>query len=114
MKIYKRKDFIKLVSENLEREYSQEAIYWITKSVYKSMLDIVSNGHKLFVSDCFTLEPKLKAEKRTGNFGSPCVIPAHYEPYFKPLKKMKDLCRKIEVTEDVKISEGRKRDKKNK
>lgn len=95
MKTYLRKDFIKLVSEKIEREYPQDAIYWVTKAVFACMVDIIRDGDKLHVHDKFDLEPKLKKERRVGGFGKPCVISSHYVPYFKPGRQMKRACAEL-------------------
>ena len=98
-----RKELIKMISEKIDRKYPQEEIYWILKGVFGSFEDILKNGDTLVVWDYFVMEPKLKAENKYGNFGKGTItVPAHYEPCFRPYKKLRDACLELPVEKKVK------------
>lgn len=125
MEIIKRKEFVTLLSNKLdEREYASRLskrysywdLYWIIKAIYECMTDILREGNKLYVADCFTLFPKYKKEKIAGNFGKPCVSHAHYVPYMLPMQRWKDICRELDVSgieQELREKEKRKVNGKN-
>lgn len=90
-------EFKKMVYEKIQRRYSVESVYWITKAVFECMADIVENGDCLYIEEYFSLYPKLKNERRVGNFGNPLIIPKHYVPYFKTHKLLNEVCANLSV-----------------
>lgn len=92
MKTVTKADFRKLVYEKVKGTYTVDAVYWIINAVFESMEDILTDGDKLSIKDSFSIQPKMRKEKNTGNFGNKCKIPAHYVPYFKPSKRWKEIC----------------------
>ena len=110
-----RKELIKMISEKIDRKYPQEEIYWILKGVFGSFEDILKNGDTLVVWDYFVMEPKLINENNYYNFGKGKVsIPAHYEPCFRPYKKLRDACLELPVNEKPKSKKkSEKRNRKN-
>lgn len=103
MAVITRREFVKMISRKLEFEYPQWDIYYIVQATFRCFEDILKNGDTLIVGDCFRMEPKLKKERQNYNFGKGKVTtPAHYEPYFKPYKKLTDACLSIPVNEKEK------------
>lgn len=119
MKLIKRKEFVALLSAKLdEKEYANKLskrytywdLYWLVKAIYECMTDILKDGNKLYVADCFTLYPKFKKEKVAGNFGRPCISPGHYVPYMLPMKRWKNICRELNFSdvEQAQVKDGRR------
>lgn len=107
MAIITRPEFIKMVSEKINRRYSQDEIYWIVKGVFLCFEEILRNGDTLKIADCFTMKPVLKSERQFSNFGKGKVtIPEHYIPVFKPYKKLRDAC--LEITSKEKSEDEEK------
>lgn len=104
-----RKKLIDKVYRKLNGQYPYWSVYWIVKAVFECMTDVLEEGDKLFVTNCFTIQPKLKKRKNTGNFGKPCVIPEHYVPYFTPLKHWKEICKNLKDIEEENINEINKK-----
>lgn len=104
-----RKKFINKVYKKLSGRHSYEAVYWIVKAVFECMTDVLEDGDKLFVTNCFTIQPRLKKERIVGNFGDPGIVPAHYVPYFNPMKRWKDICKNLKVAEEEKIGKNNKK-----
>lgn len=108
-----RPELIKMVSEKIDGRYPREEIYWILKGVFGCFEDILKNGDTLIVGDYFSMEPKLKPEDKYGNFGKGTItVPAHYEPCFRPYKKLRDACLSLPV--DEKQKSRKKSDKQKK
>lgn len=117
--LIKRKEFVTMLLRKLEdeeyarrlsRRYNFWDLYWIIKAIYECMTDVLRNGDKLFIADCFVLQPKLKPEKYAGNFGHPCIVPEYYIPHFKPFKRWKDICKGLDLEEMKAVQEeGEKR-----
>lgn len=85
MAVVKRPELIKMISEKMDREYPQKEIYFIVQATFRCFEDILRNGDKLVVGDCFTMEPLLKKEREMSNFGKEKIVtPAHYVPHFRP------------------------------
>lgn len=101
-KVVRRTELIKMVSEKLDREYPQDAIYWIIQATFRCFEDILREGKTLKVADCFTMEPKLVKAARRYNFAKKCVFvkPAYYEPNFKPYRKLREACLSLPVKEN--------------
>ena len=108
-----RKELIKMVSEKIDGRYPQEEIRWILKGAFGCFEDILKNGDTLMIWDCFAMEPKLINEHNYYNFGKGKVtVPAHYEPCFRPYKKLRDACLSLPV--DEKQKSRKKSDKQKK
>ena len=89
-----------MISRKMDFKYPQWDIYWIVQATFQCFEDILRNGDTLKVGDCFTMEPKLKKERKNYNFGKGKVtVPSHYEPCFRPYKKLKDACFSLPVDE---------------
>ncbi|MFR7476679.1 HU family DNA-binding protein [Frisingicoccus sp.] len=102
MAVIKRPELIKMISEKMDREYPQKEIYFIVQATFRCFEDILRNGDKLVVGDCFTMEPLLKKEREMSNFGKEKIVtPAHYVPHFRPYKKLKDACNAIPVEDTL-------------
>lgn len=99
MKKINKVEFNKMVYEKLERKYPVRDIYWIVKAVFECVEDIIRDGDKLIIKDLFSLQPKLKNERVTGNFGNKCTIPSRYVPYFKPSKRLRQICKDLKETD---------------
>lgn len=97
MKTITKSDLRKLVYEKVRGIYTTDAVYWIVQTVFECMEEILRDGDKLVIMNSFSLEPKLKKAKPTGNFGNKCIIPARYVPYFKPSKKWKAICKEMDA-----------------
>lgn len=98
MAVITRPELIKLVSQKINRQVTQEDIYWVLQGFAQCLPDILANGDTLKIGDCFTMEPKLKKKRKVGNFGKgEMIIPAHYVPCFRPYKKLKDVCANLPV-----------------
>lgn len=98
-----KNEFIKMVHKKLDGKCNYWNTYWVVKTVFECMKDVLKDGQSLYISGYFSLYPKLMNERVTGNFGNPCVIPEHYVPYFKPHKYLKDAC--IEIDSDKESEE---------
>lgn len=92
-----RLEFRKMVYEKLGREFPVRTVNPIVDTVFDCMEEILANGDKLHLMNCFSLQPKLRKEKTRMSFKKKCVTPAHYIPYFKPSKRYKDICKEFEV-----------------
>lgn len=95
MKRHNKSEFVKMVYEKVKDRCIYWDTYWIVKAVFECMADIIENGDSLYINQYFTLYPKLMKDKRTGNFGNPCVIPEHYVPYFKTHKILNEACKDL-------------------
>lgn len=82
-------------SRRLSKRFIYSDSYWVTRAVFECMEDVLKEGNKLFVADCFTLQAKFVAEHMAEHgFEKPeerKVIPAHYIAHFKPLSGWRDI-----------------------
>lgn len=119
MKLVTRKEFVSMLNHKLEtdeysnrlsKNYSYWDLYWLIKAIYECMGDVLKDGNKLYVSGCFTLQPRYRKPKRPGNY-TETIISGRYYPYFKPLKAWKQIC--LELRKEDVQEETLKRKRKN-
>lgn len=114
MKRIKKDEFIKMVhrkvNEEMQRKVDYWSVYWTVRAVFECIADILREGNLLYIREYFKIYPKLKNKRKTGNFGKLCVIPEHYIPYFKPCKKLKDVCAKLQENERLESVDENSRD----
>lgn len=105
MKRIDKHEFTNMVHDKVRGFVSAEDTYWTVRAVFECMADILEEGNSLYIREYFTLYPKLKEERLTGNFGDPCIIPEHYVPCFKPQKILKDVCNSIPIEKETEEKE---------
>lgn len=120
MEIIRKPELRRMIYEKLRteyrREYSVEAIYYITQCLFLCIQDVLKNGDSLKLYDCFTLEPMLIGGRKYNCLGEyQGVSPMHFVPRFVPYKKLKDACLSIPVAEEeLQKKENQKSRKKSK
>lgn len=97
-------EFDDMVYEKLKEMshyYPREVVYWVNKAFVECMVDAIENGDSIQVHRTFSLQPRLAAEHRIGNFGKgELVIPEHYVADFKPYSRIKKACEKLMENEN--------------
>ena len=79
MAVLKRSDLIKMISKKIYGRYPQEEIYWILKGFAECLEEILKNGDTLKLSDCFTMQPKYRRERKLNNLDNETIVlPAQY------------------------------------
>lgn len=120
MRVIRKKELREMIYEKLRteyrREYSKEAVYYITQCLFLCIKDILKNGDSLRLREDFTLEPMLRGGRhfysRFGDYHG--VSPMHYVPRFVPHKKLRDICLSLPVTEEAIKEKKEKQSKKKK
>lgn len=108
MAVLKRSDLIKMISKKIYGRYPQEEIYWILKGFAECLEEILKNGDTLKLSDCFTMEPKYRRERKLNNLDNETIVlPAQYQPNFRPYKKLKEACSSLPVDKELDKKEGK-------
>lgn len=84
-----------MVSEKVGHICPQTDIYYVVQAVFECFEDILRDGNRFVVGNIFSLAPRYKAARKTGNFGDPMVIPGHWEPHFKAYSRLKNACAEL-------------------
>lgn len=96
MKTISRWDFIRMVSKKVEGKCTQTDIYYVVQAVFDCFEDVLREGNRFVVGNIFSLEPKYKKTRKTGNFGNPITIQGHWEPRFKAYSRLKNACAELD------------------
>ena len=95
-----KQEFKDMVYENLGRQYSRDAVYWIVNEVFNCFEEILQEGKTLMIMDFFTMQPKLRKGRKYDtltNYGGEGKTKDHYVPYFHPHKKLREVCLALPV-----------------